>query len=168
MNLVLRLALLLLKTYLTPAQPGMTLSTARFRAWPHDLRLRDHLPNQRFFNFMELGRFHLLHSRRLALKGLFTHRMIAAQDLVYIKPIGRLQSFKVTTEIAGWDSKYVYYAHKVFCKESLVANGLVKEALLKNGTLVSPINIFGNPPALPETISRWQACHQALKQAPAA
>ncbi|WP_281648305.1 thioesterase family protein [Parendozoicomonas sp. Alg238-R29] len=163
MNLVFRLVIILIRCYLSPKRSIHQTSKSSFRAWPHDFRLRDHLPNQRFFNIMELGRFPLWHGARLALAGQFSARMIAAQQLIYIKPIGRLKHFDVYSRIAGWDGKYIYYHQEFHSGDTLFATGLVKEACLKKGRLVSPEDILGDAQPLPEVITTWLNSQQALK-----
>jgi len=138
MNLFFRMLMIIFSARKQAAVALIDKRSDRFRVWLHDLGWRDHLPNYRVFSFMELGRFGIWHSSRLALSGRYSLRMIAAQDVVYLKPIRPFQAFTMTTEILNWDEKYFYYQHQFFCGDKLVAIGLVKEIGLKSGKPVSP------------------------------
>lgn len=108
MNLLLRLFCLLLRTWLGPRRSPLQRSRLSFRVWPHDLGWRDHLPNYRFLSFLELGRFELWHASRLPFSGRYHTRMIAAQELVYLRPIRPFSTFECDTRLLGWDHKYCY------------------------------------------------------------
>ncbi len=167
MNLVFRLALILLRAARSPKTPLMAIYRDRFRTWPHDLRLRDHLHNQRFFNFMELGRFSLWRKSRMD-KPHFKLRVIAAQDLFYIRQIGWLKSFEVSSQLAGWDHKYVYYRHEFRDGDTLFATGRVKEACMNKEGIVSPLTFLGEAPTMPQEIQDWIKSQNTLKKTPIA
>ena len=138
MNLFFRMLIIIFSARKQDAVALVDKRSDRFRVWLHDLGWRDHLPNYRVFSFMELGRFGIWHSSRLALSGRYGLRMIAAQDFIYLKPIRPFQAFTMTTEILSCDAKYFYYQHQFFCGNKLVAIGLVKEIALKSGKAVAP------------------------------
>lgn len=106
MNLIFRMLFIIF--FARRGQPVSVQQARRdkFRVWLHDLGWRDHLPNYRVFSFMELGRFGLWHQSRLALSGRYSLRMIAAQDVVYLRPIRPFQAFEMSSEILSWDEKY--------------------------------------------------------------
>ncbi len=142
MNLFFRMLMIIFSARKQDAVALVNKRSDGFRVWLHDLGWRDHLPNYRVFSFMELGRFGIWHSSRLALSGRYGLRMIAAQDFIYLKPIRPFQAFTMTTEILSCDEKYFYYQHQFFCNAKLVAIGLVKEVALKSGKPVTPQSLL--------------------------
>lgn len=114
----------------------------RYRIWLHDMGWRLHLPNFRFFSFMELGRFDYWYGVRSELKRATGSRLISAQDMIYIRPVNFLAKLEMSTSLLGWDGKYIYFKHEFYVGESLVATGLVKEACVAKGTVIPPNDIF--------------------------
>lgn len=176
MNLFFRMLIIILSARKQDAVALVNKRSDRFRVWLHDLGWRDHLPNYRVFSFMELGRFGIWHSSRLALSGRYSLRMIAAQDFIYLKPVRPFQAFTMTTEILSWDDKYFYYQHQFFCGKKLVAIGLVKEIALKSGKAVTPISLLaadtelngsvinsGDDKVINPVVENWLAMQQAIK-----
>ncbi|MDX2319324.1 MAG: acyl-CoA thioesterase [Moritella sp.] len=177
MNLFFRMLIIIFSARQQDAVALVNKRSDRFRVWLHDLGWRDHLPNYRVFSFMELGRFGIWHSSRLALSGRYGLRMIAAQDFIYLKPIRPFQAFTMTTEILSWDDKYFYYQHQFLCGDKLVAIGLVKEIALKSGKAVAPNALLaadsalngsvvhhGGDEHLHPVVEKWLALQQAIKE----
>jgi len=177
MNLFFRMLMIIFSARQQDAVALVDKRSDRFRVWLHDLGWRDHLPNYRVFSFMELGRFGIWHSSRLALSGRYGLRMIAAQDFVYLKPIRPFQAFTMTTEILSYDEKYFYYQHLFFCGDKLVAIGLVKEINLKSGKAVAPHSLLTadsslngsvietqDEGSLHPIVENWLAMQQAIKE----
>ena len=150
-----------------------------FRVWLHDLGWRDHLPNYRVFSFMELGRFALYNGSRLTQLKDYGFRMIAAQDFIYLRPIGPFQKFEMTTELLSYDEKYFYFRHNFLVKGKLVGIGLVKEASVKKGKVVPPSLLVNqlskqldgdlqqgsedNKALNDPIVQQWMATHQLIK-----
>lgn len=160
MNLFGRLFYILFSAWFSQKIERDALVQNHFRVWLHDLGWRDHLPNYRFFSFMELGRFSFWHGTRLATAGTYKTRMIAAQEFIYLRPIAPFTKFRCDTTLEGWDHKYFYFRHNFYVKDKLVAVGLVKEACLKNNKVVSPLEILGVQEQSTEVIAAWQLLQQ--------
>jgi acyl-CoA thioesterase FadM len=136
-----------------------------FRIWPHDMGWRLHLPNFRFLSFMELGRFHYWYGVKSELKRASGSRLIAAQDMVYIRPVSFLAKLDMATYALGWDEKYVYFKHDFYVGKSLVATGLVKEACVANGAVISPNDIFcgETPQETGSLLESWRVMQAEVK-----
>ena len=136
-----------------------------FRVWLHDMGWRTHLPNFRFLSFMELGRFQYWQGVRSELRGPTGMRMIAAQDMTYIRPVGFLAKLEMTTCLLTWDNKYIYFRHDFYVGKTLVATGLVKEACVVKGSVKSPSEIFcGQPPQnAAGAVEHWLQMQSALR-----
>ena len=163
MNLFGRLLLVLLGAWLSEKKNHNQLFQHHFRVWLHDLGWRDHLPNYRFYSFMELGRFGFWHGSRLASSGSYNVRMIAAQDFTYLRPVSPFARFRCDTQLLGTDQKYFYFRHNFYVKGKLVGIGLVKEACLSKGKVVNPKFILGEEAQSSQVIDAWQALQQQLK-----
>lgn len=164
MNLFGRLFYILFSAWFSKTKGPDALVQNHFRVWLHDLGWRDHLPNYRFFNFMELGRFSFWHGTGLATSGKYKVRMIAAQDFVYLRPIAPFAKFRCDTKLEGWDNKYFYFRHNVYVKDTLMGVGLVKEVCLRNNKVVSPLDILGVAAQSSEAIDEWHTFHQKIKE----
>ncbi len=136
-----------------------------YRIQPHDMGWRNHLPNFRFLSFMELGRFQFWRGIKHELKRPAGMRLIAAQDMVYIRPVGFLA--RLDTTLLGWDKKYVYFRHDFYVGKKLVATGIVKEACVAKGSVLSPDDIFsGNSPQSAACIvESWQQLQAEVRSA---
>lgn len=163
MNLFGRLFYVLLAAWFSKKHGHTETVHNSFRVWLHDLGWRDHLPNYRFFSFMELGRFSFWHGTGLATAGKYKTRMIAAQEFIYLRPIAPLAKFRCDTKLEGWDHKYVYFRHDFYVKDKLVGIGLVKEACLAKGKVVSPLDILGETEQSTAVVDAWQQLQQAIK-----
>ena len=98
MNLLIRFFLLWITSRGVRHQ-GDEVVRQSYRIQPHDMGWRNHLPNFRFLSFMELGRFEFWRGIRGDLKSSTGMRLIAAQDVVYIRPVGFLA--KLTLILLG-------------------------------------------------------------------
>jgi acyl-CoA thioesterase FadM len=163
MNLFGRLLLVLLQAWGSEKQKHSHVFSHHFRVWLHDLGWRDHLPNYRFYSFMELGRFGFWHGTGLAHSGSYNVRMIAAQDFTYLRPVSPFAKFRCDTELMGWDQKYFYFRHNFYVKDKLAGIGLVKEACLSKGKVVAPKFIVAGEEQSHPVIESWQQLQQTLK-----
>lgn len=165
MNLVFRVFLMTLlnKINRNAASPTAP-SVLTFRVMPHDLALRDHLPNFRYLSFFELGREDILQKARLTEASSFTGRLLAAQDITYLREIKPFQKFESHTEIIGWDDKYCYYLHRIYCGSTLTTVALAKEVFVQKRKVISPNEVFlTESPALDAALAQWQALQQAIR-----
>lgn len=165
MNLVFRVFLMTLlnKINRNTASPTAP-SVLTFRVMPHDLALRDHLPNFRYLSFFELGREDIMQKARLAETSSFTGRLLAAQDITYLREIKPFQKFESHTEIIGWDHKYCYYLHRIYCGGTLSTVALAKEAFVQKRKVISPNEIFSTEsPALDAALAQWQTLQQTIR-----
>ncbi|TNC91554.1 MAG: hypothetical protein CSH36_09075 [Thalassolituus sp.] len=136
-----------------------------FRIWPHDMGWRLHLPNFRFLSYMELGRFRYWYGVKHRLQTSPGTRLIAAQDMVYIRPVAFLAKLDMTTRMVARDRKYVYFQHDFFVGKTLVATGMVKEACVVQGSVISPDEVFCGeaPQDAAQVVEAWAQMHTALR-----
>ncbi|OUS30113.1 hypothetical protein A9Q99_06425 [Gammaproteobacteria bacterium 45_16_T64] len=164
MNLVFRCLRAILLVRFAARKDNLDTFTNHYRVGLHDLGWRDHLPNYRYLSFMEIGAFAFFHGTRLATSGLFDTRLIAAQEVIYLRPVRPFQKIKHTTRLIGWDQKYLFFQHEFFVGEKLAAIGLVKEICLNKGKQVTPKELLDKDVTLSPVIDSWLQNHEAIRQ----
>ena len=161
MNMLIRFFLLWLAG---KTDRGLTeTASLTYRIQLHDMGWRDHLPNYRFFSFMELGRFDAWRGFKGQLKQKPGLRMIAAQDMVYIRPVSFLAKLRMDTKLLSWDEKYVYFQHDFYVKNTLVATGLVKEACIYRGKKVLPDDLLADDAPVTDVTAYWSQLQQGIR-----
>jgi acyl-CoA thioesterase FadM len=139
-----------------------------FRILPHDMSMRDHVPNFRYSSFAELGRFQFwqsLESKRNI--GIF-NVLVAAQQFIYIHPVRLFSPLGLDTRLIGWDQKYFYFRHDFYVKDKLVATGLVKEAVMFAGQIIEPEQMTGQsaPAHAKSVVAAWRDLQDAIRNCP--
>ena len=82
----------------------------RLRVWPWDCDINLHLNNGRYLTMMDYGRFHLIARARLV-GPILRHRwtpLVSGCDIRFLRPLGPMSSFTLTSRLAWWDEKYFY------------------------------------------------------------
>ncbi|TXD96601.1 acyl-CoA thioesterase [Psychrobacter frigidicola] len=176
MNMLLRFFMMssLLKQQLNKQSVGVSLSnevltasTVRhYRVLPHDMGFRNHLPNYRYLSFIELNitQWLLACCHQKGLKGV--QWIIAMQEVIYLKEIKFLDKMTVTSMVVGWDNKYVYFEHRFFVKNQLMAVGMTKFVLMNNQGKCKPSVLDMVGEQLTDVITSWNTHQTAVKSAP--
>ncbi|SNT69177.1 acyl-CoA thioesterase [Psychrobacter sp. LV10R520-6] len=138
----------------------------RYRILPHDMGFRDHLPNYRYLSFIELNitRWLLACCHQKSIEPL--QWIIAMQEMVYLKEIKFLDKMTVSSTLAGWDHKYIYFEHRFFVKNQLMGVGMTKFVLMNKQGKCEPnsLNMLGEQ--LNDVITSWNKHQIAVKSAP--
>lgn len=165
MNLILRALFLRWLNKLSRTSHAITApSTLTFRALPHDLALRDHLPNFRYLSFFELGREDIFQKANMSASARSFGRLLAAQDITYLRQIRPLQKFETHSEIIGWDNKYCYFLHRIYCDNQFTTVALAKEAFIQHQQVIAPGEVFKIPsPPLHEALDKWRELQGAVR-----
>lgn len=144
MNLYLRYFLLAFNNLLQQEKQIAFEHTLAMTVLPHDIGFNDHLPNYRYFSFMELGRAQFWHKSRLNWSGRYTRRIIAEQSIKYIEVIRPLEKIEIQTYLIGWCDKYVLYKQDIVSGKKLKATATVKEAVFKGKKRINPARLFSD------------------------
>lgn len=144
MNLYLRYFLLALNNLMQQEKQVAFEHTLEMSVLLHDIGFNDHLPNYRYFSFMELGRAQFWHKSRLNWSGRYTRRVIAEQSIKYINEIRPLEKIQIKTHVTGWCDKYVSYRQEFYSGEKLKATATVKEALFRGKKRIDPARLFSD------------------------
>ncbi|MEN6671103.1 acyl-CoA thioesterase [Psychrobacter sp. B38] len=145
----------------------LTAPTVRdYRILPHDMGFRDHLPNYRYLSFIELNvtRWVMACCHQKGIKPL--KWVIAMQEMVYLKQIKFLDKMTLSSAVAGWDHKYVYFEHHFFVKNQLMGVGMTKFVLMdKKGKQQAPEVLDMTGERLTDVITTWNKHQVAIKSA---
>ncbi|MBP3946959.1 acyl-CoA thioesterase [Psychrobacter sp. K31L] len=173
MNMLIRFFIMvsLLKQQLKQQSVSETLSietltapTVRhYRILPHDMGFRDHLPNYRYLSFIELNitRWVMKHCHQKGIKPL--NWVIAMQEMIYLKQIKFLDKMTLSSEVAGWDHKYVYFEHRFFVKNQLMGVGMTKFVFTDDNGMRTPKVLDMTGEQMTNTITTWNEHQVAVK-----
>ncbi|MGE6393091.1 acyl-CoA thioesterase [Psychrobacter pacificensis] len=173
MNMLLRFFIMvsLLKQQLKHQSASETISletltapTVRhYRVLPHDMGFRDHLPNYRYLSFIELNITNWLMTccHQKGIKNLGW--IIAMQEMVYLKQIKFLDKMTLSSAVAGWDHKYVYFEHRFFVKNQLMGVGMTKFVFTDDTGMRTPEVLDMTGERLTEVINTWNNHQIAVK-----
>jgi acyl-CoA thioesterase FadM len=165
MNLLIRLLCLMTTVRFNSKCSLYEKTHMSFRVWPHDVGMNTHLPSFRYVSFMELGRIALWNRSDQKLSKSYRAKIIAAQNLTYIREIKPFQKFTMDTQLIGFDHKYFYYRHNFFVGKKLCGVGLVKEMNLLEKGHQNPMELLGEKESqIPEVIAKWQKTMEQLKE----
>ena len=133
------------------------------RVLPHDMGFRDHLPNYRYLSFIELNvtRWVMARCHEKGIKPL--NWVIAMQEMVYLKQIKFLDKMTLSSAVAGWDHKYVYFEHRFFVKNQLMGVGMTKFVFTDDTGMRTPEVLDMTGERLTEVINTWNNHQVAVK-----
>lgn len=134
-----------------------------YRVLPHDMGFRTHLPNYRYLSFIELNITQWLLTCCHKQDNLALRWVIAMQEVMYLKEIKFLNKVKVSSQVIGWDNKYVYFQHQFFVKSQLMAVGMTKVVLINKQGKCPPSVLNMTEMQITEVISTWNNHQVAVK-----
>ncbi|HEY4996302.1 MAG TPA: thioesterase family protein [Aestuariivirga sp.] len=165
MNLWFRLIRILLSGIFAPHVAWDKPTQVHFRVWPSDLDINLHMTNSRYLALMDLGRTNLLLQSGL---WKFIRReklapVIAGSLVRFRRPIKLFDRITLTTQVIGWDSKWMFIEHRLERRGELACQAIVKGVFVGNAGSVSPSVIAKRlgqdaaSPPLPAWIAGWLA-----------
>lgn len=159
MNLLVRLALIVIGAARRSRLGILDPSSIVMRVWPNDLDIQMHMNNGRYLSLMDLGRIDLLvrsgFAREARKRGWFP--LVGAALVEYRRPLKVFERYSLTTQLLGWDERWFYLEQRFARGGKLVATATVK-AMIRSaaGAVpaaegVSAIGFHASSPALPAT-----------------
>jgi len=146
-------------------------SRLTLRVLPNDCDVNLHMNNGRYLSIMDLGRVHLIAQVGL-LRAVLKNRwqpVLAAAEVVFIRPLKPLQKFDLVSRVVTWDDKYVYMEQLFESRGVLCAHAFVKglflsrEGRVSNAAVVALAGYEGPVPAMPEELRLWAELGSAKK-----
>ena len=135
----------------------------RYRILPHDMGFRTHLPNYRYLSFIELNITHWLLSCGYQQNRKSLRWIIAMQEMVYLKEVRLLDKMSVSSQVIGWDNKYVYFTHRFLVKSQLMAVGMTKIVLINQQGTCPPSDLGMIDTQNTDLIATWNSHQTAIK-----
>jgi acyl-CoA thioesterase FadM len=136
MNAIFRMLYVLIRSlFCARIGPGQLVSELGFRVLPTDVDFNFHMNNGRYLTICDLDRVDI-YARSGLLKAMFKRNwlpVIAEHTMIYKKPLGLFERFKVTTKVTHWDEKYFYMNHTFNRGERIMAEGTSKACVYARG-----------------------------------
>lgn len=132
MNLIFRLLWVLL----TARGRGPLTATGEgrvtLRCWPNDLDTNLHMNNGRYLTIMDLGRVDLILRSGLwpVMRKRKWYPVIASAKVSFRRSINAFETFELTTQVIGWDEKWLYIEHRMEREGKVAAQAFIKSLFL--------------------------------------
>ncbi|MHA3683234.1 thioesterase family protein [Leucobacter sp. HY1910] len=120
---------------------------SRFRVWPTDLDLLNHLNNGKYLSIMDVARFDLI--QRNGVMELFRREgwypVVVGQTISYRKSLNPWQRFWIESKILGFDEQAVYMEQRFVRPDAkrrpeVYARAIVRARILRRTGGVVPVN----------------------------
>jgi acyl-CoA thioesterase FadM len=136
----------------------------RFRVWPTDLDIYNHMNNGVFLTILDLGRYD--HGKRTGIwnqwKKIGWYPVVVAENITFRKSLKLWQSFDLESKVIGWSDEAFYFEQRFVVGEEIYARAVVRIRFLKRSRgIVTPQEILGVTPwhgpvpTLPEWVTNW-------------
>ncbi|HEY0835516.1 MAG TPA: thioesterase family protein [Azospirillum sp.] len=163
MNLLFRLAAVVLAALfgrrLGLTEPGRL----RFRVWPTDLDVNLHMTNARYFSVMDLGRVDLLVRSglgRVMLKRRWT-TVLGAANVRFHRSLRPFQRFELVSRVLCWDEKWIFIEHRIETAAGTAAVAVMQGVFLDGGARVPSAEVLAElgtaaqSPPVPDFVAGW-------------
>jgi acyl-CoA thioesterase FadM len=172
MNLWFRLIRIFLSGIFAPHVAWDTPTQVYFRVWPTDLDINLHMTNSRYLALMDLGRTNLLLQSGLwkFIRQEKLAPVIAGSLVRFRRPINLFERITLTTQVIGWDAKWMFIEHRLERNGELACQAIVKGVFVGKAGSVSPAVIAkglgqdATSPPLPGWIEAWLAVEYAASR----
>jgi acyl-CoA thioesterase FadM len=142
MNLIFRMLWVLIRSlFCARIEDNRFVSEFSLHVLPNDIDINFHMNNGRYLTICDLNRVDIF-ARSGLLKAMFKRNwipVIAEHTMIYKKPLGIFERYRVKTEVTHWDEKYFYMKHNFSKGERIAAEGTSKGCVYARGIgVVSP------------------------------
>jgi acyl-CoA thioesterase FadM len=139
-------------------------SKRRFRVWPTDLDVYNHMNNGVFLTILDLGRYD--HGKRTGIwdkwKKVGWYPVVVAENITFRKSLQLWQTFDLESKVIGWSDEAFYFEQRFVVGEEIYARAVVRIRFLKRSRgIVTPKEILsltpwhGPEPTLPAWVADW-------------
>jgi acyl-CoA thioesterase FadM len=145
MNLIFRMLLTIFSANRASRLMPLDMASKSMRVLPTDLDVQMHMNNGRFLSIMDLGRVDLM--VRLGFWGIARKRgwypLVGSVKTDYRRPLTVFQKFDMTTQIVGWDDRWVFVEQQFLSGGKQCARALFKTMIRCKEGLVTPQEVMG-------------------------
>ena len=144
-------------------------STVWLRVLPTDLDVFLHVTNSKYIEIMNVGRLDYV-IRSGWLKTALKKRaimIVGSASFQYRRSVRVWQKLKLETRLIYWDSKWIFFEHKLFHSGHLSAQGIVKVLFRSRLKRINPADIMAesgqmvSSPEMPDVVSNLLAAEQS-------
>jgi acyl-CoA thioesterase FadM len=136
----------------------------KFRVWPTDLDIYNHMNNGVFLTLLDLGRYD--HGKRTGIwnkwKKIGWYPVVVAENITFRKSLELWQEFTLESKVIGWTDEAFYFEQRFVVNHQIFARAVVRIRFLKRSRgIVTPQEIFsvtpwiGPEPKLPDWVVAW-------------
>jgi acyl-CoA thioesterase FadM len=171
--MLFRFLALLLAGPLRPRVGFLDETAITLRVWPNDLDANIHMNNGRYLLAMDLGRWDLV-VRTGFWRELWRRRwfpVVGSASLRFRRPLDPFQRYRLVSQVAGWDEKWVFVEQRFERCGDVHAVGRVKALFRGRQGRVPTAELLaaaGYPAAaarrIPEPIRLWMEAEAAERQ----
>lgn len=144
MNLVFRMLLTLLFANRAGVLAPLDVSRKAMRVLPSDLDVQLHMNNGRYLSIMDLGRVDMMVRNgfwAIARKhGWFP--VVGSVRVDYRRQLTVFQRYEMTTQIVGWDDRWIFLEQQFLVGDKLHARALFKAMIRSKAGPVTPITVM--------------------------
>jgi len=155
MNLIFRMIWLLMTAKRRGRMGATDEGRVRLRCWPNDLDINMHMNNGRFLTIMDLGRLDLIMRTGLwpVMRARKWYPVVGTAKISFRRSINVFETFELTTQVIGWDEKWLYIEHRMEREGKVIAIGHIKGLFLgPDGKvpMAELVGAMGHDPVSPE------------------
>ena len=171
MNLIWRIILTYIFARFEKTQGILEPSYLKLRVLPTDADFLWHLNNGRYLSLLDLARIkYLITTNSLKkIKRLGVYPVVASETIRFKKSIDMFKQFEIKTQLVGWDDKFFYIHHTLYCNNELCAMAGIKvcyikkrQGLVNTHDIVDALGLPAVSPVLPTWVIEWNTADQAL------
>jgi len=155
MNLIVRMIWLLMTAKRRGRMGATDEGRVQLRCWPNDLDINMHMNNGRFLTIMDLGRLDLIMRTGLwpVMRARKWYPVVGTAKISFRRSINVFETFELTTQVIGWDEKWLYIEHRMEREGKVIAIGHIKGLFLgPDGKvpMAELVGAMGHDPVSPE------------------
>ena len=155
MNLIFRLIWVILTARGRGKMGAVDEGRFSLRCWPNDLDTNMHMNNGRYLTIMDLGRLDLILRTGLwrAMRERKWYPVVAAEKITFKRSLNAFETFELTTQVIGWDEKWLYIEHRMERGGKVMAQAVIKGLFLGPDGKVAMADLvgaIGHDPLSPE------------------
>ncbi len=172
MYILFRLIRALLRARNAPRQDPRSEFRIKVKIYPNDLDTNFHVNNGRYLTLFDMGRFDLVMRSGLwpVMRKNRWYPVLSGAGIRFKASLKAFETVDLCTRLIYWDEKWIYIEHRMEKGGRVAAVGLVKGIFRgPNGNvpvarLLEGMGLSGESPPLPESVSRWVAFEETLKE----
>lgn len=144
MNLIFRMFLTIFFARRATKLEPLGVSHKPMRVLPNDLDVQMHMNNGRFLSIMDLGRIDLM--VRTGFWAIARQRgwfpLVGSVRIDYRRPLTVFQRYDMTSQIVGWDDRWIFMEQHFISDGKVCAKALFKTMIRSKDGLVTPDEVM--------------------------